>query len=175
MNIYYTALCFRYIKEEVPSSKSFTITTSVNEQPRDTYALVSFHVRCDVECHNNDPVATVTLIHLPDLHCNSPPTILSQFLKFEDGRLLNLKVLSAHNAIEYLCLLSLLLQPLYSTTAENQQEESKGGNTDCVICWANPATKVLLPCRHACLCVNCFSHVDSCPVCRTRIISHFSL
>ena len=75
----------------------------------------------------------------------------------------------------------MMFQPLYSPekTRITPKEDLKQshlrnqGNTNCVICWNFPANHVLLPCRHACLCVNCFKRVENCPVCRTRVISFF--
>ena len=69
----------------------------------------------------------------------------------------------------------MMFQPLYSPekTRITPKEDLKQSNTNCVICWNFPANHVLLPCRHACLCVNCFKRVENCPVCRTRVISFF--
>lgn len=38
---------------------------------------------------------------------------------------------------------------------------------ECVICLTDPKDTVLLPCRHLCVCSECFRHVDKCPVCRS--------
>lgn len=43
----------------------------------------------------------------------------------------------------------------------------------CMVCQVEPANLALLPCRHAGLCVACFSRVQTCPVCRARILSCF--
>ncbi len=71
-------------------------------------------------------------------------------------------------------------QPLYTPEenrklAEEQpmQKDFNLSNTNCVICWNSPASHVLLPCRHACLCGNCFKRIENCPVCRTRVLSFF--
>ena len=72
-----------------------------------------------------------------------------------------------------------LFQPLYSPLDENrtlgddQPRNFNQGNINCVICWNSPASHALLPCRHACLCSQCFKRIENCPVCRTRVISFF--
>ena len=45
----------------------------------------------------------------------------------------------------------------------------------CVVCIARPATRVVLPCRHANLCGQCFVKLPNskCPMCRTTIQSFF--
>uniref|UniRef100_A0A131XBS8 Putative secreted peptide n=1 Tax=Hyalomma excavatum TaxID=257692 RepID=A0A131XBS8_9ACAR len=43
----------------------------------------------------------------------------------------------------------------------------------CMVCQVEPASLALLPCRHAGLCVACFSRLQTCPVCRARILSCF--
>lgn len=63
-----------------------------SDRLRVNYALVTYHLRIDEEYDSQEPVAVITVIHLPDDFCNSPAVTLSQFLKFQDNRLLNLKV-----------------------------------------------------------------------------------
>ncbi|OQR72133.1 hypothetical protein BIW11_01367, partial [Tropilaelaps mercedesae] len=44
----------------------------------------------------------------------------------------------------------------------------------CVVCMDQPATHTLLPCRHACICHECFAHIeDRCPMCRMFVESFF--
>lgn len=45
----------------------------------------------------------------------------------------------------------------------------------CVVCQAREATLTLLPCRHACLCAQCFalSGGTTCPMCRAHVASCF--
>ena len=45
----------------------------------------------------------------------------------------------------------------------------------CVVCQTSAVTCVLLPCRHACVCRQCFTRVTQCPICRSHIMSYFSL
>lgn len=83
---------FSYSEEGIHESKSFLAQNIFSDKPRSTYALVAVHVRTDEECQDQDPAAIITLIHLPDRYCNAPATILTQYLKCKDDRVLNLKV-----------------------------------------------------------------------------------
>ena len=43
--------------------------------------------------------------------------------------------------------------------------------TECVICLDGPRTIVLLPCKHLCLCKNCYnSGVRKCPFCSIEVV-----
>jgi hypothetical protein len=86
---------WRYAEEEIHELKPFSIKGALDCIPRTTYALVAFHIRTDAEYMNDgDPTALITLIHIPDRYCNAPATTLCQYLKCNDGRVLNLKVQS---------------------------------------------------------------------------------
>jgi hypothetical protein len=56
------------------------------------------------------------------------------------------------------------VQDIYGTSEEQQQQES-----ECVICLSEEREVTLLPCRHQCVCKECFQHIDKCPVCRANI------
>ena len=45
----------------------------------------------------------------------------------------------------------------------------------CVVCLSRPPTRVILPCRHANLCSQCYVRLPNgnCPMCRTQIQSYF--
>ena len=46
----------------------------------------------------------------------------------------------------------------------------------CVICQTDRINRVLMPCRHACVCDICFGRLNnSCPMCRTQISTFFTL
>ena len=45
----------------------------------------------------------------------------------------------------------------------------------CVVCQTNLVDRVILPCRHVCVCETCFPLVHRCPMCRGKILSTFSL
>ena len=46
---------------------------------------------------------------------------------------------------------------------------------ECVICLTDPKTTLLLPCRHLCVCSECFRYVDKCPVCRAAFDNYVVL
>ncbi|EEA05215.1 zinc finger, C3HC4 type domain-containing protein [Cryptosporidium muris RN66] len=69
------------------------------------------------------------------------------------------------------------LQDLYGLNITNSSINEQNKSNDkysqddlCVICLTNPKQTILLPCRHACLCIECTSNLlarkISCPVCR---------
>ena len=43
------------------------------------------------------------------------------------------------------------------------------GKKSCIICYENEMNILFKPCNHLCVCNNCSSKVDSCPMCRTKI------
>jgi len=45
----------------------------------------------------------------------------------------------------------------------------------CIICHNYPVTRVILPCRHKCLCKLCFQKVNECPICRLNIEAYFPI
>ena len=56
------------------------------------------------------------------------------------------------------------------------EERYEGGIArDCTVCQNAPIARVILPCRHACVCHSCFSLLTRCPMCRGVIYSFFSL
>lgn len=137
-----------------------------------------FQIRNDEECSEQDPVGLISLVHLPDQYCQSPATIIGQYLKCFDNRVLNLKVSFFSFTFDRFVALYFDRQPVYSSERDTsiedtEAEKAESGNADCVVCWSLPASHVLLPCRHACICSNCFKRVENCPVCRTRIVSYF--
>lgn len=62
---------------------------------------------------------------------------------------------------------------------EKEEEEDddwcEGTNKDCVVCQNAAVNRVLLPCRHACVCDSCVSHFQHCPICRAFVMESFAL
>ncbi|KAM7394906.1 hypothetical protein PAMA_006581 [Pampus argenteus] len=58
---------------------------------------------------------------------------------------------------------------------EEEEDWSKGRGRDCVVCQNAEVNRVLLPCRHACVCDSCVSHFQHCPICRGFILESFAL
>lgn len=68
--------------------------------------------------------------------------------------------------------------PQTRTTQEVEDEDegvAPGAGRDCVACQNAPVNRVLLPCRHTCLCDGCVSRVQHCPMCRAFVLEAFAL
>nr|CAD7200686.1 unnamed protein product [Timema douglasi] len=131
--------------------------------PRLCYPLVIFLVRTDQgSTHPDETVALINVIHIKDLVCTLPTSILAQYLKQANGQLSCLKQLYLATGISY--------EDESNTAAVPQlsQEEQL-----CVVCQYFPLSRALLPCRHTCICASCFIKVDRCPMCRSPIRSYF--
>lgn len=70
--------------------------------------------------------------------------------------------------------------------AEKEPEEEEAGSDeeeawtgvvgrDCVVCQNAAVNRVLLPCRHACVCDECVGRFQHCPMCRAFVCESFSL
>ena len=93
--------------------------------------------------------AAAYIIHVQDKACSLPTAIMWTYVKAYSGE--------AHR-----------LQPVF---ASSEDEEDR--SPVCVVCATNRATHVVLPCRHACLCEECFPRLRDCPVCRAPIRTYF--
>ncbi|KAF3849471.1 hypothetical protein F7725_019190 [Dissostichus mawsoni] len=58
---------------------------------------------------------------------------------------------------------------------EEEEDWSEGGGRGCVVCQNAAVNKVLLPCRHACVCDSCVSRFQHCPICRAFVLEAFTL
>lgn len=56
---------------------------------------------------------------------------------------------------------------------EDWSEGTEG--RDCVVCQNAAVNRVLLPCRHACMCDSCVSFFQHCPICRAFVQESFAL
>ena len=45
----------------------------------------------------------------------------------------------------------------------------------CIVCQTETINRVVMPCRHACVCDRCFVKLTSCPMCRAPIYMYFTL
>nr|CAD7266574.1 unnamed protein product [Timema shepardi] len=145
--------------------------------PRLCYPLVIFLVRHDQgSTHPDETVALINVIHIKDLVCTLPTSILAQYLKQANGQLSCLKL-----GLNESFTLGLLLQQLYLATGITYEDESNTAAVPqlsqeeqlCVVCQCFPLSRALLPCRHTCICASCFIKVDRCPMCRSPIRSYF--
>ncbi|KAG2377609.1 hypothetical protein C9374_009125 [Naegleria lovaniensis] len=53
---------------------------------------------------------------------------------------------------------------------ENDENEVE----ECIVCFSEPREVILLPCKHKCVCHECFSRIDKCPICRCNVRSYIS-
>jgi len=131
--------------------------------PRDIYPCVVVLV--------NGNSALLSAIHIKDDKCMVPSQILAEYYK--SGRT------------------ATLLHQIFisnSDIGENSDTESQedseteeysvyGGEgrrvCRCVVCQEEKISRVILPCRHAASCHNCFNRLEHCPLCRGFIQSYF--
>ena len=62
-----------------------------------------------------------------------------------------------------------VVSDMFGVTSDDLFEEGEKGNDDedcCSICLTEKKAVCLLPCRHFCVCEECFQHIDKCPHCR---------
>ena len=52
---------------------------------------------------------------------------------------------------------------------DDAPESTIGGQTTCIVCFANPKSHVAVPCGHQCACADCSASMDKCPVCRKPV------
>ncbi|OTF82568.1 cytochrome b-c1 complex subunit Rieske, mitochondrial-like protein [Euroglyphus maynei] len=125
-------------------SKFFT------SNPRDRYPLAIILLLNDRELeeqlHNNDIVMMASIIHLKDSLVPLSSSVIGQYIKRKSGIVLN-------------------LQDLYICSEQSNEDHMP----NCIICLDNHITRAILPCRHACVCSNCFDQINTCPLCRSPI------
>ncbi|KAL9657609.1 hypothetical protein ABK040_012688 [Willaertia magna] len=46
---------------------------------------------------------------------------------------------------------------------------------ECIVCFTDPREIILLPCRHKCVCRECFKRIDKCPICRSNVRSFLNI
>lgn len=73
------------------------------------------------------------------------------------------------------------VEPQPEMTGEKGEESDSEGEwldtrgKDCVVCQNAPTNRVLLPCRHACVCDGCVCRFQHCPICRAFVLESFAL
>lgn len=101
----------------------------------------------------NGQIFAVNVIHVKDEVCPMPTGIISKLLKQSNGA-------------------TIAIQNLFVPEADDPSVEQW---TQCVICQERSVSIALLPCRHACICFDCFIQIDKCPLCRSYISTYFVL
>ncbi|KAJ8270028.1 hypothetical protein GJAV_G00109520 [Gymnothorax javanicus] len=166
--------------------------TDFGLMPRSRYPLVALLTLADQETRDvYDIVANVTVVHVPDDKYRLSARILFQYLLTAQGNMFELKPLfmsteeggrgdvtdpavgeeeeeeeepGAEGAgLKAEC------------EAEEDEEGSAGVGRDCVVCQNAAVNRVLLPCRHTCLCDGCVARVQHCPMCRAFVLESFTL
>ncbi|XP_035278109.1 cell growth regulator with RING finger domain protein 1 isoform X2 [Anguilla anguilla] len=156
--------------------------------PRSCYPLVALLTLADEEARDvYDIVANVTVVHVPDDKYRMSARILFQYLLTAQGNMFELKPLfmSAEEGGQV---------DLSGPTPAMEEEEEPGAEgmeptaeseaegegtpgvgRDCVVCQNAPVNRVLLPCRHTCLCEGCVARFQHCPMCRAFVLESFAL
>ncbi|ELU00498.1 hypothetical protein CAPTEDRAFT_219208 [Capitella teleta] len=127
--------------------------------PRARYPLVVMVIDMDVLERPLEDVLTlqqiacvVHLFHVRDSHCSAESHAFAQYVRTPAGHPFNLK-------------------PLYVT----QGDGDLSPQTQCVVCISTAVQRVIMPCRHACVCSECFGRLPRCPMCQGHITSFFPL
>ncbi|KAM9354078.1 cell growth regulator with RING finger domain protein 1 isoform 1-T1 [Pholidichthys leucotaenia] len=158
--------------------------TDFGPPPRDRYPLVAVLTLAEAAARNTyNIVASVTVVHVPDDRYKLYARVLFQYLLTSQGNLYELKPLfmsadsqSVSAPPDTLDQNSQLGEPDEEAHEEVQEEDwCDGTGKDCVVCQNAAVNRVLLPCRHACVCDGCVSHFQHCPICRAFVLESFTL
>ena len=64
-----------------------------------------------------------------------------------------------------------LAQAVFDTGRPDVPESTIGGQTTCIVCFANAKSHLAAPCGHQCVCGSCSEQMKQCPVCRADVVS----
>lgn len=154
--------------------------TDFGPLPRQRYPLVAVLTLAEQDARDSyNIVASVTVIHVPDDKYPLSARVLFQYLLTAQGSIYELKPLfmsadskeekaDASEADE-------LNQNGAQWDSEDVTHWSERRERDCVVCQNARVNRVLLPCRHTCVCDGCVLHFQRCPICRAFITESFSL
>ncbi|XP_077990722.1 cell growth regulator with RING finger domain protein 1-like [Glandiceps talaboti] len=116
-------------------------------------------------------VSMVSAIHLPDSGYSVKSHIILQMVFTNTGSCCNLEKFFVSTEQSEDSTSAETLDP--NIFAELETEDLPAGARDCTVCQNASISRVLLPCRHACVCDHCFPLLDKCPMCRGPIQSFF--
>ncbi|ESP02821.1 hypothetical protein LOTGIDRAFT_156768 [Lottia gigantea] len=107
--------------------------------------------------HENKVKILMTIFHVEDENAVYKSYIIGQYIKLNQGQVFNLQSI------------------FVSTSTDNDNNSNNADEDMCVVCQVFVISHVILPCRHACVCYQCFNKLTTCPMCRTDIDSYFTL
>nr|XP_015206149.1 PREDICTED: cell growth regulator with RING finger domain protein 1 isoform X2 [Lepisosteus oculatus] len=141
--------------------------------PRSRYPLLALLTLAEPETRQlYEIVANLTVIHIPDEKYRLSSRILYQYILTAQGHMYDLKLFMSADGRDW----SRETEPGPSGEEGEQGEEAERGVArDCVVCQCAPVNRVLLPCRHACVCDACVARFRHCPMCRTFVLESFAL
>ncbi|KAK5853330.1 hypothetical protein PBY51_007126 [Eleginops maclovinus] len=168
--------------------------TDFGPLPRERYPLVAVLTLAESEARDTyNIVASVTVLHVPDGRYSLSARVLFQYLLTTQGNMYELKPLfmsadsggaseppeSEHSTQPREANDGAISgEPSPEEEEEEVEEEedwSGAGGRGCVVCQNAAVNKVLLPCRHACVCDSCVSRFQHCPICRAFVLEAFTL
>ncbi|XP_070782319.1 cell growth regulator with RING finger domain protein 1 [Enoplosus armatus] len=179
--------------------------TDLGPLPRERYPLVAVLTLAEQQARDtHNIVASVTVIHVPDDKYSLSARVLFQYLLTSQGNMYELKPLfmsadsggasgppdseqSTQHSERNDKAARVQQSPVLEEEEEEEEEEkeekeekeeedwSEGSGRDCVVCQNAAVNRVLLPCRHACVCDSCVSHFQHCPICRAFVLESFTL
>uniref|UniRef100_A0A1A8DI00 Cell growth regulator with ring finger domain 1 n=1 Tax=Nothobranchius kadleci TaxID=1051664 RepID=A0A1A8DI00_NOTKA len=145
--------------------------TDFGPLPRHHYPLVAVLTLAEPGDRDRyNIVASAAVIHVPDEKHNLSSRILFQYLLTSQGHTYELK--------------PLFMSAVDGDTSgpELRREDNgrtgdglEGTSSDCVVCQNAAINRVLLPCRHTCVCDTCVDHIQHCPICRAFVLESFVL
>uniref|UniRef100_A0A3Q0SS61 Cell growth regulator with RING finger domain protein 1 n=1 Tax=Amphilophus citrinellus TaxID=61819 RepID=A0A3Q0SS61_AMPCI len=199
LNLHYH-YCQKFISSEdaeerhtqIPADQSIT---DFGLLPRQRYPLVAVLTLEEAQTRNwNHIVASVTVIHVPDDKYKLSARVLFQYVLTSQGSMYELKPLfmsadstGMSGSSDSACTSppsetpnkgSVEDQGPVMVEEEEEEEEEEGWSErtqgrDCVVCQNASVNRVLLPCRHTCMCDSCVSYFQHCPICRAFVMESF--
>lgn len=124
---------------------------------------------------SNQIGALITAIHLRDSVVTQPSHILLSYVKTYRGAVHQLQQLYVSGNDNQDWKTTTSLPNSHNRTHISTPAVDDRQWTDCVVCQTSHVTHVILPCRHACACQQCFQRLDKCPICRGYILSYFMI
>ncbi|KAF7690674.1 hypothetical protein HF521_012478 [Silurus meridionalis] len=150
--------------------------------PRDRYPLVAVLTLAKAEERDTyNIVVSVTVLHVPDEKYRLSARILFHVLLTADGNMFDLKPLFMSTDGVSSSSTEEEAQPREAEVEDEEAESDEEGvwsgalGRDCVVCQNAAVNRVLLPCRHACVCDECVWRFQHCPMCRAFVCESFTL